>query len=268
MDNEQKNDLTSGGLTSPVEPKQAPEKPAFRPQETPTQPAHAAQQPLPAQPARQAIQQAPQKPFEQPKPKPAEEPLLPSGEDVKRFLTRGRVVGAIAILLIVSFAIDRFPANAPQTTNESDSNKNLALIAANAPGPSAANATPGMVTVYFNNGLLDAAMACDKVFPVRRQVSDVSPETALKLLLVGPTAQEANEGYFTSISPGVQVSDVSIENDVAVADFDEHLAYNLQTGSCRAQAVRAQIRETLKQFTGVTNAEILIDGNEENVFSQ
>jgi spore germination protein GerM len=192
-----------------------------------------------------------------------EEPLLPSTADIKGFFTKGRVIGAIAILLLVSFAIDRFPAKAPETASEPHANQ-LALIGANSPQLSTGATEPGTVMLYFNNGVLDPTMQCDKVFPVGRETNDASPEGAVTLLLAGPTAQESNEGYFTSLSPEVRIKNVGLIDGTAAADFDARLAYNVEPRSCRAEAVRAQIKETLTQFDGVERVMILVDGAAEN----
>lgn len=194
-----------------------------------------------------------------------EEPLIPSATEVRHFFTRGKIIGTIAVLLLVSFALDRFPAKAPRTASSPDSNQ-LAIIGASAPGPE--NLARGTVTVYFNNGILDPSMMCEKVFPVKRETENPSPDTAVELLLAGPTTQELNAGYFTSISPDMKIKNVGIDNDVAAADFEGSLAYNIQAGSCRARAIRAQVSETLQQFTGVRGVKILLDGNERNIFAQ
>ncbi len=192
-------------------------------------------------------------------------PLLPPGEEVTHFFTRGRVIAAIAIILVLSFSIDRFSAKAPNTAAE-PSRENLALVTADAPGPSAT--TPGKINIYFNNSLMDSTAKCDKVFPVLRQIQDPSPESAMKLLLAGPTPQESDEGYFTSISPGVKLLGADIVNDAAAAEFDAHLVYNVAAGSCRAIAIQAQIAQTLGQFTGVKDVKILVGGTDKNILAK
>jgi spore germination protein GerM len=124
------------------------------------------------------------------------------------------------------------------------------------------------VKAYFNNGVMDTTMACEKVFAVDREMKEPSPETALRLLFAGPTAKEGDEGYFTSISPGVELKSVDIDNDTATVDVSGHLVWNVEPGSCRARAIRAQITETMKQFTGVKDVVILVDGKTDNTFGR
>jgi len=189
-----------------------------------------------------------------------------SGSGERRILTRGRVIAAIAVLLIASMYLDRPPANAPEDKSASaDGENKLALIGAQAPGTSP---LAGRVKVFFNNGAIDQTMACEKVFAVERNTDDPSPETALNLLFGGPATQEGNGGYFTSISPGVALKSVKIANNTAAVDVSAHLAWNVELGSCRAQAIRAQITETMKQFTGVKDVAILVDGKTDNIFAR
>ena len=195
---------------------------------------------------------------------------LPLKEDTEergwRILTRGRVIAAIAVLLIVSMYLDRSPANAPEDKSASPNNEDrLALINAQTP-----NTYPfvGRIQVFFNNGVMDKTMACEKVFAVFRDTKEPSPEAALQYLLNGPSANEGDEGYFTSISPGVALRAVDIDGNTATVDVSSHAAWNVEPGSCRAQAIRAQIRETTKQFTGVQNVTILVDGSRDNIFAR
>ena len=120
-----------------------------------------------------------------------------------------------------------------------------------------------------------------KVFFGKQGVSDVNcedvvermrkvPETqsvgriALEELLKGPTSAEKQDGYFTSINPGVTIKSLTIENGVARADFSEELGQNV-AGSCRVIAIRSQIEETLKQFSSVKQVVISIEGKSEDI---
>jgi spore germination protein GerM len=203
-------------------------------------------------------------------PKPtASLPLQPDMQNGgRRILTRGRVIAAIAVLLIASMYLDRAPVNAPEDTSSSadDDESQLALIGSQL--PRTAPLPAGRVKVYFNNGVMDQSMTCEKVFPVERETEEPSPEAALRLLFSGPSANEGNAGYFTSVSPGVALRTVEIDNDTATVDVNGHLAWNVERGSCRAQAIRAQITETMKQFTGVRDVAILVDGKADNVFAR
>lgn len=102
---------------------------------------------------------------------------------------------------------------------------------------------------------------CKKVFSVTRSV----PQTlgvarmALEQLLQGPTESEKKSGYITSLSSGATVDDLSIENGLAKVDFNA--ALNNVGGSCAVAAIRAQIEQTLRQFSTVKEVVISVNGN-------
>jgi len=121
------------------------------------------------------------------------------------------------------------------------------------------------VKVFFNNTKLDPEISCNKVFPVKRSVSKAGKvkEETLTELLGGPTASEVSEGFFTLINSGVKLKKLSISGNTATADFDERL--EVPGGSCWVSAVRAQITQTLKQFPGIENVIISINGRTEDI---
>jgi len=55
---------------------------------------------------------------------------------------------------------------------------------------------------------------------------------------------------------------LTIENGVAKADFDPQLQFQVG-GSCRVQAIRAEITQTLKQFPTVNEVFISVNGETE-----
>ncbi len=122
------------------------------------------------------------------------------------------------------------------------------------------------VKVFFNNNNLDPQVSCNKVFPVNRQVPQTTSiaRAALQELLKGPTLADENAGYFTSLNNGVKIQSLKIENNTAYVDFDNQLEYQVG-GSCRVSAIRAQIAETLKQFSTVQDVVISIDGRTEDI---
>lgn len=122
------------------------------------------------------------------------------------------------------------------------------------------------VNVYFSNDRLDPAISCNKVFPVQRVIpytQSVARKT-LEALLGGVGLKEAEQGYSTSINPGVGLKSLNLANGVARADFDETLDRNIG-GSCRVTAIRAQITETLKQFPTVKDVIISVNGRTEDI---
>lgn len=122
------------------------------------------------------------------------------------------------------------------------------------------------VKAYFNNNKLDPEISCNKVFPVIRTIDPTKKvaATAIEELLKGPTAEEKAEGYFTSINEGVKVKSLSIKDGVARIEFDEALEKAVG-GSCRVSAIRAEITETLKQFSSVKEVIISINGRTEDI---
>jgi hypothetical protein len=123
------------------------------------------------------------------------------------------------------------------------------------------------VKVYFGNKIKNPeALDCSQVFAVERRVAKTEgvARAALEELLKGITASEAEVGYFTSINDGVSIQKIEIKAGVATVDFDEILEAQVG-GSCRVAAIRAQIEETLKQFSTVKKVVISINGRTEDI---
>lgn len=107
---------------------------------------------------------------------------------------------------------------------------------------------------------------CSRTVAVGRKVlkSVAVAKAALEALLRGPTQEEIEKGYITTINSGVRVKKITIENGIARADFDEQLEFGVG-GSCRVAAIRAQIINTLKQFPNIKGAVISINGRTEDI---
>jgi len=123
-----------------------------------------------------------------------------------------------------------------------------------------------IVKVFFNNNQMDPKMSCNKVFPIERTIkkTEAVGRVAIEELLKGPLETEETQGFFTSINSGVKIQSLIIENGTAKIDFDEQLQFQVG-GSCRVSAIRAQIIETLKQFSTVKNVIISINGRTEEI---
>lgn len=123
-----------------------------------------------------------------------------------------------------------------------------------------------IVKVYFNNSKMNEEFSCNKVVPLNREIPKTQgvARAALEELFKGPTEKEKEQGFFTSIPSGIVIQSLSIENGVAKADFNEQLEFQVG-GSCRVAAIRAQITETLKQFSTVNSVIISIDGRTEDI---
>lgn len=122
------------------------------------------------------------------------------------------------------------------------------------------------IKVFFNNSEMDPEVSCNKVFPVERIIpkTDATARAALEQLFSGPTEQEKLNGFFTSINPDVKIQKLTIENGIAKADFNDRLEFQVG-GSCRVSAIRAQIIQTLKQFSTVQEVIISINGRTEDI---
>lgn len=118
----------------------------------------------------------------------------------------------------------------------------------------------------FLGNLKKAPGGCEQVFAVERRIfkTQAVARAALVELLQGPTNNEGDEGYFTSLNEGVKIQKLTIENGVARVDFDELLEVGVG-GSCRVAGIRAQITQTLKQFSTVKEVVISINGRTEDI---
>lgn len=122
-----------------------------------------------------------------------------------------------------------------------------------------------VASVYFPNSAKDPKhLDCSVTYPVRRvlRAEDPSeePRLALEALLRYPTEAEKEVGYFTSIPEGVWYRSFSVKGGVAHVDFDAPLGK--VAGSCRVGSIRAQIEETLKQYSAITSVVISIAGGD------
>ncbi|GAB4132874.1 MAG: hypothetical protein Kow001_25230 [Acidobacteriota bacterium] len=118
--------------------------------------------------------------------------------------------------------------------------------------------------VFFSNSEQDPeSLRCGRVYPVHRRVpaTESVARTALQLLLAGPTEQEAAAGYYSNLNPGVRLLSLELADGVATVDFSEDFATGV-SGSCRVEAIRAQIQETLLQFDTVKEIRIRVGGQE------
>ena len=160
---------------------------------------------------------------------------------------------------------DKFPVNLilkndnPSGLPQNDKSISVPVILI--PGVSAS-----IFKVFFSNNNLDKEVTCTKVFSVDRQVVKTAAvaRAALEELLKGPTAEEKAQGYFTSINPGVKIQKLTIADGTAKVDFDGTMEKGMG-GSCRVSAIRAEIIETLKQFSTVKNVIISVNGRTEDI---
>jgi spore germination protein GerM len=83
-------------------------------------------------------------------------------------------------------------------------------------------------------------------------------------LLLGLTEKEKNEGYFTNLNDGIKINSFNVVDGIAKIDFSRELDENM-AGSCRVTAARAQIIDTLKQFSDISDVIISVNGRTEDV---
>jgi len=107
---------------------------------------------------------------------------------------------------------------------------------------------------------------CSQTIAAERQVpkSVAVAKNALEALLRGAKQEEIDQGFVSSINPGVRIQKLTIENGTAKVDFNEQLEFQVG-GSCRVVAIRAQIIDTLKQFSTIKDVIISIDGRTEDI---
>ncbi len=153
-----------------------------------------------------------------------------------------------------------------------------------------------ILKIYFSNNKKDPQLLyCDKTYPVERTVSRLSNNTesgfaeytylVISKLLDGPTVNEKDEGYLTSINEGTKVQKLIIKDGVATVDFNDKLNEGVarlarlagalakraeasgvaQAGSCKVQAIRSQIEQTLRQFPEIKKVVISVNGESEEI---
>lgn len=130
--------------------------------------------------------------------------------------------------------------------------------------------TEGVVPVFLHNPLISSRdePQCDEVYPARRDMTRVVEavpwaEVALLGLLAGPTEEEAEAGFSTSLPEDVALLGFEIEDRVAYVDFSAELLD--VAGSCRVTAIRSQIERTLTQFPDIDAVSISAEGDGERV---
>lgn len=81
--------------------------------------------------------------------------------------------------------------------------------------------------------------------------------SAIWELLRGATDEESDDNFASHVPQGVKLNSLKITGNTVAVDFSSEIEGG---GSCRVTAIRAQIEDTLKQFDGITNVVISVDG--------
>lgn len=121
------------------------------------------------------------------------------------------------------------------------------------------------VQTHFGSSYNDGK-DCAYTVPVTRQVSGTREPAfiALSELLKGPSEEETANGAISAIPTGTRLNSLVLRNKVAYVDFDSTLDYNV-AGACRVTAIRAQITNTLKQFSSIQDVVISRYGRTDDV---
>ena len=133
-----------------------------------------------------------------------------------------------------------------------------------APVPKATDTPPVPLSVAL---FFPQDAANDIIFVMVRRNVDPRPSTAeaaIAALLEGPTAEEQASGLYSPIPEGTRLKSLSIAGGVARVDFDERMEQH-QGGSVRVMAIRQMITRTLKQFPGVDDIIISVEGETEDI---
>ncbi len=131
------------------------------------------------------------------------------------------------------------------------------------------------IQVFLSNKVKDPdASYCEITYPVERAVSRLSDNRkshlgeytylALLELLKGPIGSEKENGYFSSINEGTKIQQIIIEGGIATVDFNDKFNEGV-AGSCKVQAIRSQITETLKQFPEIKEVVISVNSESEEI---
>jgi len=126
---------------------------------------------------------------------------------------------------------------------------------------------PATIKLFFTNTKLDPeVMDCNKTFLTERKILKTENliKDTVEALLLGPTDEEKENGFLTSIPVGVKIQSLEIKDGVARIDFDETLEFQVG-GSCRVTAISSEIRETIKQFPEANEVIISINGRTEDI---
>ncbi|HVS79967.1 MAG TPA: GerMN domain-containing protein [Candidatus Paceibacterota bacterium] len=117
------------------------------------------------------------------------------------------------------------------------------------------------VAVFYGNSYLDPELDCTKVFPTSRQVPDTNDamKDAILALIKGPTYDEMQKSFFTSLRSDAKLQNFSVRGGVAYVDFNKRLEGELE-GSCQAAGIKAEVTETLKQFLDIKDAVVTVGG--------
>lgn len=123
------------------------------------------------------------------------------------------------------------------------------------------------VNLYFTDTHKPTRGAsCSDLSPVSRRV--LNAETlgpgALQALIEGPTEAEKNLGFVSSVSTTSLIQSFEVREGVAYVDFNKSFNRGV-AGSCRVEAIRAQIERTLTALPDIDSVVISVNGETEGI---
>ena len=129
------------------------------------------------------------------------------------------------------------------------------------------------IKVFFSNTNEDpGTLNCGITYPATREIFRLTTNwesrlgelayLAIRELLKGPTETEKSLGFFTSINTDSNIKTIAIENGIARVDFNDRFNEGV-AGSCKVEAIRSQVAETLKQFPEIKEVIISVEGDSE-----
>lgn len=118
------------------------------------------------------------------------------------------------------------------------------------------------VKIFFSPTAQDGAHDCSKVVSVSRVIPQgVAPATgAMELLIHGLSPKESDAGYATALPGFLRMPRIAISQGTATVDFSQD-AKDLLSDACRLKAFRAQVEQTLYQFSNISGVAVSVDGN-------
>ncbi len=119
-------------------------------------------------------------------------------------------------------------------------------------------------------GFLTNPKSCTELTLYPRDITKTSQFVYMSVvaLLQGPTQDERGKGATTEIPDGVQINSLKQTGSTAYVDFNNALVQGITPNSCRAQGITSQITGTLKQFLGLTDVVITINGKPNPLVTQ
>ncbi len=131
------------------------------------------------------------------------------------------------------------------------------------PSPVASVGVEYTLKLHFQNNRLDPDMKdCRKTFEALRKTTEPpSLQMALAALLAGPNGFERQKGFDSVVPSDAVVKSAQVKGTTAYVDFSR-----LESGgSCQVAAIRAQIENTVRANTGVSEVVLSLNGDKEEL---